>query len=247
MTIDVRIARALALGSWAVFFGAVALSGETARYLGERTAWVVPFGAVITGATAILLLSRGRSGTPLGRREALGMLALLAPIFVVLAFPQAELGAAAAERRSTSPGAAARLAKPPSPISGISYAHIMAAQGPVPQPGVVPGVRVRLLGFAMRRQGTAPGLFQVARFQINCCIADAMVLYVTVDPPAATPAEDTWIVVTGPLAKRDGELIVKAETVRTISPPKRPYLRGGVPAEVVPVRHGTKPPNPTAP
>jgi uncharacterized repeat protein (TIGR03943 family) len=246
MTIDLRIARALALGSWAVFFGAVALTGEIPRYLGERTAWVVPFGAVITGATAILLLSRGRSGTPLSRREAWGMLALLAPILVVLAFPHAELGAAAAERRSTSPGAAARLAKPLSPLSGISYAHIMAAQGPVPQPGTVPGARVRLVGFAMHRPGTARGLFQVARFEINCCIADAMVLYVTVDPPAETPADDTWVVVDGSLARRGRELIVEAATVRATPPPKHPYLRGGVPAEVVPVRHGTRPPDPTA-
>jgi uncharacterized repeat protein (TIGR03943 family) len=247
MTIDLRIARALALGTWAVFFGAVALTGETSRYLGERTDWVVPFGAVVTGATAILLLSRGRSGKPLGRREAWGMLVLLAPVLVVLAVPHAELGAAAAERRSTSPGTAARLTKPLGPLQGISYAHVMAAQGSVPQPGIVPGVRVRLVGFAMRRPGTASGLFQVARFEINCCIADAMVLYVTIDPPGETPADDAWVVVTGPLAKRGRELIIEAETVQEISPPKHPYLRGGVPAEIVPVRHGTRPPDPAAP
>jgi DUF1980 C-terminal domain len=118
-------------------------------------------------------------------------------------------------------------------------------------PGSATGCRARGLCSACRLRDAPAwhraGPFQVARFQINCCIADAMVLYVTVDPPAATPADDTWFVVTGPLAKRSGELIVEAETVREISPPEHPYLRGGVPAEVVPVRHGTQPPNPTAP
>jgi uncharacterized repeat protein (TIGR03943 family) len=246
--IDVRVARAVTLGAWSAFFTYVWFAGEADRYLGERTMWVVPMGAVVTGVTAAVLLARGRSGLPLSRSEAWGTLAFVAPILAVLTVPHGELGAAAAERRASGPSAAARLVKAqPRPLSGLTYAHVMAAQGDVPQPGVVPGVRVRLVGFVMRRPGTPHDLFQVARFFINCCIADATPLYVTVDPPAAMPERDDWVVVVGPLARRNGELIVKAESVRLISPPSRPYLGSNGPVAIPAVRHGTRPPDPTAP
>jgi putative membrane protein len=253
--VDVRLSRGLALGAWAAFFTLLWVTGDADRYLGARTTWVVPFGAILTGATALVLLARGRSGVALSRGEAWGTLVLVAPILAVLTIPHAELGAAAAERRATaSPAVAKRVARsaPPvttgsarGPISELSYAHVMAAQGPVPQPGVVPGVRVRLVGFVMRRPGTPPGLFQVTRFFLTCCIADAMPLYVSVDPPGAVPKRDTWVVVTGPLARRGEELIVAAEKVSPISPPTHPYLGPSGPVDVPPVRHGTRPPDPT--
>jgi uncharacterized membrane protein YcgQ (UPF0703/DUF1980 family) len=133
------------------------------------------------------------------------------------------------------------------PLTGISYAHVMAAQGPVPQPGIVPGARVRLLGFVMHKPGTAPDLFQVSRFFVTCCIADAMPLYVTVDPPGAMPPRDAWVLVDGPLARRDGELIIAANTVTRTQPPPHPYLGASGPLDAPPVRHGTRPPDPTAP
>jgi uncharacterized repeat protein (TIGR03943 family) len=240
-----RTARITAVAVWSGFFWIVWLSGDAVRYLGERTLWVVPFGAVATTIALAGLVLRPRSDhQPLTPREGLGMLVLLAPIFCVLAVPGAELGASAAERRLIDPKAAAQRVESRGPLSDLSYAHIMAAAGH-PQPGVVPGVRVRLKGFAMRRHGTPAGLFQVARFELNCCIADATALSVTVDPPLASPPEDQWIVVVGPLARRGGELIVAAERIDLIDPPKRPYLYQGAEVEVPATRHGTRPPDPT--
>jgi uncharacterized repeat protein (TIGR03943 family) len=247
VNVDVRISRGLALAAWAAFFTVLWATGEADRYLGARTTWVVPFGAVLTGATALVLLARGRSGVALSRGEAWGTLTLIAPILAVLTIPHAELGAAAAERRATSPAVAKRLVKSKPRVSGLSYAHVMAAQGPVPQPGVRPGVQVRLVGFVMRRPGTRPGLFQVARFFITCCIADAMPLYVTVDPPQAVPPRDAWVVVSGPLERRRGELIIAAEEVTRIRPPAHPYLGSSGPVDVPSVRHGTRPPDPRRP
>ena len=214
--------------------------------LGERTLWVVPFGAVATTIAVVGLVVRPHSDDrPLAMREGLGMLALLAPILCVLAVPGAELKASAAERRLIDTKAAVQRVKSRGPLSKLSYVHIMAAAGH-PQPGVVPGVRVQLKGFAMRRHDTPRGLFQVARFYINCCIADASAVAVTVDPPAANPPVDQWIIVTGPLARRGGEWIVAAESIRPIDPPKRPYLYQGVEVAVTSTRHGTRPPDPNA-
>jgi uncharacterized repeat protein (TIGR03943 family) len=245
MRVGARLARGSVLAAWSVFFTWLWASGETGLYLGSRIAWVVPFGAVVAGLSAAALLARGPSGAVLSAGEGLAMVVLLTPIVAVLALPQAELGAAAAERRTADIEAATRLART-APLSRLSYAHLMAAQGDVPQPGVEPGVRVRLVGFVMRRPNTAPGLFQVTRFAITCCIADAMALYATVDPPGPVPARDTWVVVTGPLARVDGELIVKASSVVPILRPEHPYVSAsGLPIAVAPVRHGTLPPKPT--
>ena len=136
-----RTARIAAVGGWSAFFWIVWLSGDADRYLGERTLWVVPFGAVATSiAVAGLLLQSRASDLPLQPREGLGMLVLLTPIIFVLAVPGADLGASAAERRVLDPDAAARQVKARGPLSEISYVHIMAAASHS-QPGVVPGVR----------------------------------------------------------------------------------------------------------
>jgi uncharacterized repeat protein (TIGR03943 family) len=244
--IGARTARIVAVGGWSAFFWVVWLSGDAGRYLGERTLWVVPFGAVATAIAVVGLLFKPRTDDrSLQPREGLGMLVLLAPIFFVLAVPGADLGASAAERRVLDPEAAARQVKARGPLSEISYAHIMAANYH-PQPGVVPGVRVRLKGFAMRGHYTPAGLFQVARFEINCCIADATALSVSVDPPAAIPPSDHWVIVTGPLVRRGGELIVAAESVRLINPPSHPYLYQGAEVAAPSTRHGTRPPDPSS-
>jgi uncharacterized repeat protein (TIGR03943 family) len=238
-------ARSFALAAWAAFFGVVWLSGDSDRYLGTRTTWVVPFGAVATGlAAAILLRRRGHGDRPLQSREGVGIAALLLPILLVIAVPHAELGAAAAERRAIDPSAIARIAAARSTTSRISYAQIMA-DAVHPQPGARPGVRVGLVGFAMQRAGTAPGLFQVTRFQLTCCIADATPLFVTVDPPAGVPPRNAWVSVTGPLARRQGELIVQADSVERIEEPARPYLSQWGEVAVPSTRHGTRLPDPT--
>jgi uncharacterized repeat protein (TIGR03943 family) len=252
--IGTRTARVGALAAWSAFFFAIWLGGDAGRYLGARTLWVVPFGAFATGAGALAVLLRPSENAPLGRSELYGLLALVTPILAVLAFPHAELGAAAAERRAPDPATVVRMAKhnpvkkPADNSTGmtaISYTHIMAANIHPKDSGVNPGMRVRLIGFAMRRPGTPAGLFEVSRFYIACCIADAIPLYVTVDPPGAVPPTDQWVVVDGPLARRNGVLIVQADRVTKIPPPARPYLDPWGTSATAPTKHGTRPPKPT--
>jgi hypothetical protein len=175
------------------------------------------------------------------------MLVILAPIALALAMPHAELGASAAEQRATDPSSAARLVEHAPAGTGISYAHIMAAQHS-PQPGVQPGTPVRLIGFVMHRPGTPRPLFQVARFYITCCVADATVVYATVSPPATPPARNTWIDVTGTLARRNGELIVTATTITPIEQPAQPYLSASdTTTALAPAGDGTQAPRPKPP
>jgi uncharacterized repeat protein (TIGR03943 family) len=251
MTVASHAARVTALASWAVFSAVIWLGGDADRFLSERTTWVVPFGAVVTGAAALLLLARGRpaASAPLSSREALGLLAILAPIVAVLAVPGAEVGADAAERRLAR-GSARSAAPPVDPVSGVQYTHIMATYGH-PQPGVEEGVRVRLVGFTMVRDGTPPGMFQVTRFELSCCVADATPLFVTVDPRGPVPPQDAWVVVTGELEPRvggfpqEGRFLVGDADVQRIPPPEMPYLTNGRELSAPSVKHGTQPPDPT--
>jgi uncharacterized repeat protein (TIGR03943 family) len=253
LRIGIHTARVLALAAWALFSTALWLTGGADRFLAERTTWVVPFGAFVTGAAAVLLLARGRraAGRPLSARDGASLAVLLAPIAAVLAVPHAELGAAAAERRAARGPSAPVVVPEVDPVSGYSYAHILATRVH-PQPGVEAGVPVRLIGFVMRKNGTPDGMFQVTRFQINCCVADATPLFVTVRPRGPVPPRDAWVEVKGRLepgggaVEGEGRFIVGDAEVTRIAPPEQPYLMpGGL--EVAPVLHGTRPPDPTKP
>jgi len=53
MTIHPRVARTIVLLAWAGFLGGIWFTGETARYLGPWTWWVVPFGAATLAAATL--------------------------------------------------------------------------------------------------------------------------------------------------------------------------------------------------
>jgi hypothetical protein len=99
----------------------------------------------------------------------------------------------------------------------------------------------------MHRAGTPESLFQVARFYSTCCVADASVVYATVSAPGPAPPRNSWIDVTGTLARQDGTLIVKASRIRRITQPDHPYLSAsGTSTALAPAGDGTRPPDPIA-
>ena len=117
MTVDARIARGGALAVWAVFFIGLWLTGTSDRFLGTRTQWIVPFGAVVL-ALAVLAYGYGylrsrRRGPRLTLREASGLFALLIPLAAVALVPHAALGSYAAARNGT--GSFFLSARPPVP------------------------------------------------------------------------------------------------------------------------------------
>ena len=67
--------------------------------------------------------------------------------------------------------------------------------------------------------------FQLTRFVITCCVADATISYVTVvDAPPGQVANDDWVRVTGTIYPLGSDILVDAETVVPIPPPDDPYL-----------------------
>jgi uncharacterized repeat protein (TIGR03943 family) len=245
MTARSDLARATLLAAWAAFFAMLWLTGDGHRYLGSRTFWVIPFGAFATALVAGALTLRGQSRAPIRRGEAVAIGLLLLPIIVALTAPDAELGSAAAERRAAGTGVV--QLRPVGGYAGraISYADIMAADGH-PEAGPPVGTPVRLIGFVMQKPGTPPGMFQVARFYLTCCVADATVLYATVEPHGDVPPRDAWLDLTGRLVRSGDALIVDAERMRQIPAPDHPYLSSSGTATALPaVGGGTRPPDPS--
>jgi uncharacterized repeat protein (TIGR03943 family) len=231
--------------AWSGFFVSLWISGEADRYLGPRTTWVVTFGAITLSAAALaygLLALRDASGKHLTRWEATGYLALLVPILAVLIVPRAELGAQAARKKSTNrslaaiqlaagrraaaqaaASAAADSRHPVAKIDFLSVATVTTDPGYASDIAVKPGTRVRLSGFVVR--GNKPDRFQLARFLISCCAADAVPVFVDVKAMGdAIPEDNAWLEITGRLVKRQGWFLLEAESMESIPAPEKPYL-----------------------
>jgi uncharacterized repeat protein (TIGR03943 family) len=243
MGLSSRPVRALVLVAWAGFFVSLWLGGDADRYLGPRTTWVVPFGAITLSLAAAaygLLALRGASSRPVTRVEALGHFALLVPILAVLVVPRAELGAQAARKKDTNRSiAAAQISEAKkaatkaavaaakkeeiSKIDFLSIASITTDPRYAGHIGVKPGILVRFVGFTV--QTYQPDRFRLARFLISCCAADAVPVFVEVDARGKEiPEDNTWLQVTGRLVKQDGKFVVEARELLPTPEPSDPYL-----------------------
>jgi uncharacterized repeat protein (TIGR03943 family) len=228
MSVDARIARGGVLGLWAVFFLVLWASGTAGRYLGPRTQWIAPFGAVVlalaTIAYAYGYLRARRGGPSLTLREAASLFALLVPLAAVSLVPHAALGSYAASRKGGISFAFVRPHAPAKP-SEASFLDIRIADGDrdfAAQAGIRPGVRVRLLGFVVGSKDVPKGSFELARFYIACCIADAEAVGVPVEGRRYKP--NTWLEVSGSLARRGKRFVVVPDKVTRVRAPKQPYL-----------------------
>jgi uncharacterized repeat protein (TIGR03943 family) len=234
VSLDVRTARVLALGSWSLCLLWLWVSGEVARYLGPRTWWVVPFGgiglALVTVAYARLTHDAHEERRPLSLRQALGLAALVVPALIAFTMAGSALGSLAASRKLSSRGVdLTRLAAHLNPNAAqASFLELdVAARDPdfAARTGIADGSPVTLTGFVMRPGRAAGAPFQLARFYILCCVADAVALKQSVYPPSATPAfgKDTWLRVRGHVVRRDGTFAVRADRVTPVGRPSDPY------------------------
>jgi uncharacterized repeat protein (TIGR03943 family) len=235
MTLSVRTGRLVVLVTWSAFLSWLYVHGEVARYLGPRTSWVVPFGAVVlTIATVAYGRLGARSGDgerPLARAEALGLAWLLVPALFGFAMADAALGSLAASKKLTSRGIdVARLAE--SLSANASRSSVLAlniAQHDddfAVEKDLLPGRPITLDGFVLSAARQQGGSFRIARLYITCCVADSIPLTTEVAPvvPVRSFRRDDWVRVTGTLARQDGDLIVRAERVRGEPRPSHPYL-----------------------
>jgi putative membrane protein len=230
MSVDARMARGGVLVLWAVFFAVLWGTGTSARYLGSRTQWVVPFGAIVLALAALLYahgyLKARRQGLALTLRESSGLFALLIPLAAVLLVPHAALGSFAASRKGH--GLHFLSARQPAPArpSDASFLDIRMAEGDATfaaQAGIKPGLRVHLLGFVSGSKDVPAGTFEVARFYVACCIADAQPVGVPVEARRKY-ATDTWLEVTGSLERRGHRFVLEGQRIVPAKEPAQPYL-----------------------
>jgi uncharacterized repeat protein (TIGR03943 family) len=234
VTLDRRNLRTLLLLTWSAFLFWLWLTGETVRYLGPRTQWLVPFGAVALGLAALAYARAPASAerARLGTADVIGFTALALPMIAGLLLAHTQLGALAASKKLTArgidPTALAELASRNS--AGGDFAKVqVASHNPkfAAQSGIKPGRDLQLEGFVMRGPKGPRHPFDLARFYIYCCVADAVPIDVTIepaDPHAAAYKRDDWLSVSGELVRRDGELRLRATRIRRIQAPKHPYL-----------------------
>jgi putative membrane protein len=225
-----RAARALVLVAWAGFFAWLWVTGEVARYLGPRTYWVVPFGIVVlVGAAAVQASSLRRAALrPFTARAALGLGALLVPILAVAVVPAPALGSLAASKKATGAIALGSLAAPaPEPGREISFIDIYYAsrsQEYANAAGISDITKVALTGFVTTPDTAPQGTFEITRFYVSCCAADAVPYSATVVATGPEPPKDSWVDVAGTLSRRDGAYVVVADRVTRRPEPEDPYL-----------------------
>jgi uncharacterized repeat protein (TIGR03943 family) len=231
-----RLVQALPPIAWSGFLAWLWLSGSVVRYVGARTSWVVPFGAVVLGLVGLAQLLRLRGHRQvaggLRRSDLFGALVLVLPILAVLAAPTAELGAYAARQKAPLPPtqSTARRAVPVKHELSMSDLHYATQYDDTASTvGAVPGTRVDIAGFVTHPSSGRPGTFAVTRFVIWCCIADAKAYSAQVDAKGLRRfayRDNVWVRVIGTTAQRGRRLIVRASTVTRIPRPRSPYLTG---------------------
>jgi putative membrane protein len=233
MRLDLRTIRAIGLVAWGALFGWLWLSGESVRYLGPRTQWVVPVGAIGLTLAAVAYLRATRDVPSAGAPplELAGLVALVVPILAAATLAHAQLGSLAASNKLSSrgidPAALARLAS--KDAHAIGFLQLNAAGRDVGlsrELGLAPGTPVRLVGFVSSEpHGGRP--FELSRFYITCCVADAVPVGVHVARGAVRRLEvkrDDWLEVTGELAHGRREWIIRALRVQHVDAPSNPYL-----------------------
>jgi putative membrane protein len=235
MTLSVRNIRLVVLTIWAGFLTWLWLSGQVLRYLGPRTSWVVTFGGITLAAVTLAYAHSSASGADARRgasgRETAGLLAMLAPILLAAMLSNVSLGSLAAAKKLTARGVdltslAESLSKG---ATEVDFLQIKAA-GDDPQAGetlgLSPGRQVDLTGFVMQAGHSPKAPFQLGRFYITCCVADAIPIGVTVYPTLAEGGfpKDAWLNVTGALDKKGKAYVVDAERIVKIPQPSNPYL-----------------------
>jgi putative membrane protein len=229
MRLDLRSVRALTLAAWAVLFAWLWLTGESVRYLGPRTQWVVPVGAIGLGlaAAGYLLSTRGADQRRVGAREAVGLAGLLVPVIAAAVLAQAQLGALAASNKLSSRGidaaALARLASRDAKQIGFLELNAAGRDEQLSRElGLQPGRSVSLTGFVSKTGSP----FTLSRFYITCCVADAVPVGVRVSAPGPARAlhRDDWLDVTGVLVHGRREWVVRALRIERRKPPSDPYL-----------------------
>jgi uncharacterized repeat protein (TIGR03943 family) len=235
VTLDRRGVRTLVLIIWSGFLLWMWLTGETVRYLGPRTSWLVPFGALALALAAVIWIRAPHDDEPprrLSLAETLGFAALLLPVAFALLLSTTQLGAMAASKKLTArgidPSALASLAS--KNAATVGFVQIQVAEHNkkfADESGIHAGSTVRLLGFVSKAPTSKGAPFELSRFYITCCVADSVPMGVTIvpaDPHAPAYGRDDWLSASGQLVRRGPHLVLRATKIARAKAPKDPYL-----------------------
>ena len=225
-----RVLAALVLGGWAGFFWWLWLSGRYYLFVGARTSWVVPTGAICLtiAAAGRFATSRVQRTKPLRGRQALLAWVLLLPAVTTLALPPATLGAPAAASRGNFADAGIRVSPEEIASGELTLLKIAAGQSSDSRYKALlarSGETATLIGFVTMGSKAPPHGFELNRFVISCCVADALVIRLPVEGLGAGLDEDDWVQVTGQLAVLRDKVTLKAVEVKEIETPAHPYIR----------------------
>ena len=219
------------LAAWAGVFWYLWISGGWALHVSSRIFWVVPFGAIVLTAGAIgrLFGARRPPGSRFTTRQAAALALLAVPVATILAMPSTALGTYAAARRGAYTGGVS--------VTDIGAANDsqlqIAVSAALYEPDVLKalakraGDEVTFTGFVTHEPGTLSDEFQMNRFVITCCIADALNAVVRVVDVSGGPYKSgQWVTVTGLLYPLQDEILLDAEQITAIPRPSHPYLNG---------------------
>lgn len=235
MSLDRASVRTLVLITWSAFLFWMWISSETLRYLGPRTQWLVPFGALTLAAAAAANVWAPRNGATRGRlslRDSAGLVALVLPIAAGMLLAHSQLGALAASKKLTArgidPSALAELAS--RNASALSFLQVHVAEKDpkfAAENAIHPGREVRLVGFVSQAAKARRGPFELSRFYITCCVADSIPIGVTIQPADPHPSlykRDQWLDVSGELVREGGSLALRGTRIQHVDAPHHPYL-----------------------
>jgi uncharacterized repeat protein (TIGR03943 family) len=218
-------------GTISLLIGAVllrlTLTGTYERYVRVGMApWlIVPGIAVLLlgGATLVRSL-RARRAHDHDHGVGVGWL-LLAPVAALLLVAPPTLGSFGVERgaRVDVRAGAPVFTRLPHRTAPVQMTLLEFSQRAFDHRGVsFNGDSVRLTGFVA---GSKAGGFELARYQIACCAADAIPVVVhVVGTAGSAPGHDGWVTVTGTFRRVGGEIPeMVATSVAAIPAPEDPY------------------------
>ena len=206
----------------------LAAGGAYARYVRVGMGpWLLVAGIllVVLGAAGVIrALVRPRPPDEHAHREYAGWL-LLAPVVALLMVTPPALGSFGVDRNTVvAVGSGGRTFASLPGGGTVSMTLLEFNQRAADHHGISFGTTpVRLTGFVAR--ATDGDGFRLARYQIQCCAADAVAAVVRVVGATGTPpARDGWLTVTGTFEpSADPVPRLRASSLGAIPPPPDPY------------------------
>ena len=160
---------------------------------------------------------------------------LMLPVLVLLLVTPPALGSYAASRQppGTNNGSAGEFPPLPEPVDGAVPLLVseFVARAQEDRTRSLEGQRVRLIGFVIPDQGGGRD-YQLARFVLACCAADAEAYTVQIRGDGTPRQADQWLLVEGrwlpqPVPKQTGSFtkppVLLADAVTAIRPPANRY------------------------